>query len=228
MNLPPPADDALREDGQASYSRAEAASKIGHAERAVVSAQLGRPARGDIAVAHRCIYGLPTVVRVSPRLEDGTPFPTVFWLVCPLARRRVGRMESEGSMTAVNQRLARDSTLAAGYEAAAERYIAFRDRIDAPLPGTPAAGGMPTYVKCLHVQVAHFLATGDNPVGAGTYHELAPMPCPGPCVDEQILAAAYGSLPPPSAFPGGWTAAAPPQERPRPSQRGTSAPQAGA
>lgn len=184
-----------------------------------MSVQLGRPARGDIAVVHRCVYGLPTVVRVAPRLEDGSPFPTVFWLVCPLARRHVGRMESEGAMAGVNDRLASDGRLAAAYEAAAERFIAFRDGLDGPLPGGPGAGGMPTYVKCLHVQLAHFLATGDNPVGALTYGELTPMPCPGPCVEEERLAAAYPSLPPPAAVDGAWEAAAPPEERPRPGQR---------
>lgn len=189
-------------------------------ERAVVSAQLGRPARGNNAVVHRCVYGLPTVVRVAPRLEDGTPFPTVFWLVCPLARRHVGRMEAEGTLVDMKGRLASDPSLAAEYAAAAERYVAFRDHLDGPLPGDPVAGGMPTYVKCLHVQLAHFLATGDNPVGAWTYGELAPMPCPGPCVDEEALAAAYGTLPPADALPGAWEAAAPPDERPRPAPRG--------
>ncbi|MDQ4130439.1 MAG: DUF501 domain-containing protein, partial [Actinomycetota bacterium] len=166
-----------------------------------------------------CVYGLPAVVRVAPRLEDGTPFPTVFWLVCPLARRLVGRMESEGKMAAVNDLLASDATLAAEYEAVAERYVAFRDRLGQPLPGNPTAGGMPTYVKCLHVQLAHFLATGDNPIGAWAHGELAPMPCPGPCVEEDVLAGAYASLPPPAAVPGAWEAAAPPDERPRPSPR---------
>ncbi len=219
----PPADDALRVDAHASYARAAAAPAMEDAERAVVSAQLGRPARGDNAVVHRCVYGLPTVVRVAPRLEDGTPFPTVFWLVCPLARRHVGRMESEGTMMAVKGRLAADATLAAEYEAATERYVAFRDRLDGPLPGNPAAGGMPTSVKCLHVQLAHFLATGDNPVGAWTYEELVPMPCPGPCVREDVLAAAYAPLPPPDAVPGAWEAAAPTGERPRPAHRGATA-----
>lgn len=223
MTLRPPADDALRADPEASYVRAAAAATLDDAERAVVSAQLGRPARGDNAVVHRCVYGLPTTVRVAPRLEDGTPFPTVFWLVCPLARRHVGRMEAEGKMVAVNTRLATDAALTAEYAAAAERYVAFRDRLDEPLPGDPAAGGMPTYVKCLHVQLAHFLATGDNPVGAWTYAELVPMPCPGPCVDEDVLAAAYVSLPPDGAVPGAWEVAAPPDERPRPAPRGADA-----
>lgn len=182
-------------------------------ERQVVAAQLGRPARGENAVAHRCVYGLPTVVRVGPRLDDGTPFPTVFWLSCPLAVRHVGRLEAEGQMRQLNDRLDEDADVAAAYREAAERYVAFRDDLGAPLPGDPVAGGMPDHVKCLHVHLAHTLATGDNPVGRWTYEAIAPMPCPGPCVDEHILDQAYGGLPP-GADPAAWEAAAPPAQRP--------------
>jgi uncharacterized protein len=184
------------------------------AERAAVSAQLGRPARGRNAVVHRCVYGLPTVVRVAPRLEDGSPFPTVFWLTCPLARRHVGRLEAEGAMEGMNDRLDGDSDLARAYAAAHDRYVAVRDRLGDRLPGDPSAGGMPGHVKCLHTQLAHTLATGDNPVGRWTYEAITPMPCSGPCVDESILRAAYGSLPPPGAVPGAWQGAAPRDQRP--------------
>lgn len=159
------------------------------------------------------MYGLPTVVRVAPRLDGGTPFPTVFWLACPLARRHVGALEADGRMGEVNARLDAEPDLAAAYRTAHERYVAFRDALGGPLPGDPGAGGMPGHVKCLHVHLAHHLATGDNPVGAWTYEEVAPMPCPGPCVDEATLAAAYGDLPP-GADPLAWAQAAPPAERP--------------
>lgn len=181
----------------------------------MISAQLGRPARGDNAVVHRCVYGLPGVVRVGPWLEDGTPFPTTFWLTCPLAVRHVGRLEAEGEMRAVNARLGEDPELAADYAAAHERYVGFRERLGPPLPeGVGSAGGMPTHVKCLHVHLAHHLATGDNPVGAYTHGRVAPMPCPGPCVEEDLLAEAYGPGTPPDASEEAWERAAPPAERP--------------
>lgn len=183
-------------------------------ERAVVSSQIGRPARGRNAVVHRCAYGLPTVVRVAPRLEDGTPFPTVFWLTCPLARRHVGRLEAEGEMAAVNERLAADASFSREYAGSHGHYVAFRDSLDAPLPGDPGAGGMPAYVKCLHVQLAHTLATGDNPVGRWTFDRITPMPCSGPCVDEATLERAYGREGPPETVPGALEQAAPPADRP--------------
>jgi hypothetical protein len=51
----------------------------------VVAEQLGRPPRGLRGVAHRCPCGCPDVVETAPRLEDGTPFPTLFYLTCPRA-----------------------------------------------------------------------------------------------------------------------------------------------
>ena len=179
--------DAVQRDPEAGYSAAAAAPSADDATVAVLSAQLGRPARGRPAVVHRCGHGLPTVVRVDPRLEDGTPFPTTFWLACPLLRSAVGRMEADHEMVRLNARLAEDEAMRTGYATAGARYVAFRDALgspDAPLDGAPTAGGMPTRVKCLHVHLAHHLATGDNPVGAHVADALLPMACDAPCVGD--------------------------------------------
>ncbi|MFP5308741.1 MAG: DUF501 domain-containing protein [Actinomycetes bacterium] len=180
-----PEPDAVRVDPAASYEAAARAPEVTDTERAVVSAQLGRPARGRTAVVDRCAFGLPTTVRVHPRLDDGTPFPTVFWSTCPLLNRTIGTLEGEHVMVEVNDALASDPDLAAGYAAASERYVAFRDELGGPLPGNPSAGGMPGHVKCLHVAAGHTLATGDNPVGHDTLERITPLACPGPCVSEQ-------------------------------------------
>jgi uncharacterized protein len=182
----------VRVEEHASYERALAAPAVDERERAVISAQLGRPARGDPAVVHRCAFGLPTVVRVDPRLEDGTPFPTTFWLSCPVMRSRVGTLEADHAMVGLNERLEREPELADEYAAAHERYVAFRDRLGDPLPGSPGAGGMPGHIKCLHVHAAHHLATGDNPVGAWTVEHATPAPCRGPCADEDDIEAWRG------------------------------------
>ncbi|MTV25928.1 DUF501 domain-containing protein [Nitriliruptoraceae bacterium ZYF776] len=158
-----------------------------------MSAQLGRPARGGTAVVHRCRYGLPTVVRVAPHLDDGTPFPTTFWLTCPVLRSRIGTLEAEQSMVGLNDRLADDPSFAAAYAAGHERYVAFRDELGGPLRGDPGAGGMPGHIKCLHVHAAHTLATGDNPVGAWTVDAATPAPCDGPCVDVEAVTAEAGT-----------------------------------
>ena len=62
------------------------------------AAQLGRTPRGTRAVAHRCPCGLPDVVETTPRLADGTPFPTLFYLTCPRATAACSRLESAGVM----------------------------------------------------------------------------------------------------------------------------------
>ena len=182
-----PEPDAVRVDPDASYERAAAAPPVDDRGRALISAQIGRPARGDPAVVHRCEFGLPTVVRVDPRLEDGTPFPTTFWLACPVLRSRVGTLEADHAMVGLNERLEQEPEFAGRYAQAHERYVAFRDDLDEPLPGAPGAGGMPGHIKCLHVHAAHHLATGDNPVGEWTVEHATPAPCRGPCVDEDDL-----------------------------------------
>lgn len=177
----------MRRDADASYAGAAAVPVVTARERAIVSSQLGRPARGESAIVHRCQFGLPTVVRVAPHLEDGTPFPTVFWQTCPLLRSDIGRLEADHAMVGLNQRLEDDAGLAADYAAAHERYVAFRDELGGPLQDDPGAGGMPGYVKCLHVHVGHELATGDNPMGAWALDQILPLPCPGPCVSEDDI-----------------------------------------
>ena len=179
-----PLADAVVRDSNASYAQAAAAPPVNEQGRAVISAQLGRPARGSPAVVHTCRFGLPTVVRVDPRLEDGTPFPTTFWLTCPVLRSRIGTLEADRAMVGLNQRLQEEPDLAEAYAAGHERYVSFRDHLGDPLPGNPGVGGMPDHIKCLHVQAAHHLATGDNPIGEWTVDHATPAPCPAPCVSD--------------------------------------------
>ncbi|MDQ0787421.1 DUF501 domain-containing protein [Streptomyces sp. B3I8] len=128
--------------------------------------QLGRPPRGLRAIAHRCPCGQPDVVETAPRLPDGTPFPTLYYLTCPRANSAIGTLEADGVMKEMTERLAEDPELAAAYRAAHEDYLRRRDEIE-ELKGFPSAGGMPDRVKCLHVLVAHALAAGPgvNPLG---------------------------------------------------------------
>ena len=164
------------------------------ADVAAVRAQLGRPPRGLRAVAHRCPCGNPDVVETSPRLEDGTPFPTLYYLTCPRAASAIGTLEADGVMRQMTARLAEDPELAAGYRAAHEDYLARRDAIEV-LEGFPSAGGMPERVKCLHVLAAHALAAGPgvNPLGDETLAMLPDWWAKGPCVDRASLPGAAGN-----------------------------------
>ena len=155
---------------------------ISDADRAAVAAQLGRTPRGLRAVAHRCSCGLPDVVETQPRLEDGTPFPTLYYLTCPRAASVVSTLEADGVMADMTARLGEDEGLAAAYEAAHSDYLARRDALGV-LPGRVSAGGMPVRVKCLHVLVAHELAVpGANPFGREALDAVRDWGAGGPCV----------------------------------------------
>ncbi|HLT12224.1 MAG TPA: DUF501 domain-containing protein [Micromonosporaceae bacterium] len=154
-------------------------------DRRAVAKQLGREPRGARAVAHRCPCGLPDVVETAPRLPDGTPFPTLYYLTCPRAVAAVSSLESAGLMREQNARLAADPELAARYRRAHEQYLARREELGSvPEIAGVSAGGMPTRVKCLHVHVAHTLAVGEgvNPFGDETLARIGEWWRAGPCV----------------------------------------------
>lgn len=155
-------------------------------DRDAVLAQLGRPPRGQWQVARRCGCGLPQVIETSPRLDDSTPFPTMWWLTCRALAKAVGRLEAGGWMAAINERLASDGAFAGALAAATASYVARRDA-GQPLPGAerghPGGGGTPGgRVKCLHAHTAHQLVSGDNPVGGAVLEELSWVDPATPCV----------------------------------------------
>lgn len=156
-------------------------------DREVVAEQLGRAPRAIRSVAHRCPCGNPDVIETSPRLPDGTPFPTLYYLTCPKAASAIGTLESSGLMNEMTERLKDDSQLAAVYQAAHEAYLQRRESHGqvAEIEGI-SAGGMPTRVKCLHVLVAHSLAagTGVNPLGDEALAQLPDWWADGPCVSS--------------------------------------------
>ncbi|ROS75043.1 hypothetical protein EDF24_2484 [Curtobacterium sp. PhB130] len=133
----------------------------------VVSAQLGRPARDVVGIAARCVCGNPTVVATKPRLSNGTPFPTLYYLCHPAATAAVSTLEATGVMPELAALLDAPDT-AERYRAAHEAYLADRESIEHvdEIDGI-SAGGMPVRVKCLHALVGHSLAAGPgvNPIG---------------------------------------------------------------
>ncbi|GGQ65624.1 DUF501 domain-containing protein [Couchioplanes azureus] len=151
----------------------------------IVAEQLGRRPRGTRAVAHRCPCGNPDVVETEPRLDDGTPFPTMFYLTCPRATAACSRLESAGVMREMQDRLAADPELAKRYQAAHEDYLARREAArHVPEIAKVSAGGMPDRVKCLHVHLGHALAAGPgvNPFGDEVRAAVGAWWSGGPCV----------------------------------------------
>ena len=135
---------------------------------AIVSAQLGRPARDVIGIPARCVCGAPTVVATNPRLGDGTPFPTLYYLTHPAATAAMSDLEATHVMVEFGQLLDENEDVRAQYARAHEQFVADRESILVvdELVGI-SAGGMPTRVKCLHALAGHALAAGPgvNPIG---------------------------------------------------------------
>jgi uncharacterized protein len=154
----------------------------------IVSAQLGRPARDVIGIPARCVCGAPTVVATAPRLENGTPFPTLYYLTHPAATASVSRLEANGVMAEYQATLATDSELANAYRAAHDAYLADRDAIAVvdEIAGI-SAGGMPTRVKCLHALVGHSLSVGAgiNPFGDRALRECDWSPEQCACAPDE-------------------------------------------
>ena len=158
------------------------------ADEAVIEAQLGRPPRAIHDIGHRCPCGNPDVVATEPRLDDGTPFPTTFYLTCPRAASLIGTLEASGLMKEMSDRLESDPELAAGYRRAHESYLAFRESIgEVPEIAGVSAGGMPHRVKCLHVLAGQALAQGRgvNPLGDEVLDLLGEFWASGPCVSVE-------------------------------------------
>lgn len=155
-------------------------------DEAAIEAQLGRPPRSIHAIGHRCPCGNPDVVATEPRLDDGTPFPTTFYLTCPRAASMIGTLEASGLMKEMTERLEQDPELAAAYRGAHEAYLTYREAIaDVPEIHGVSAGGMPTRVKCLHVLAGQALAQGRgvNPLGDEVLDLLGDFWAAGPCVE---------------------------------------------
>ncbi|WP_040420826.1 DUF501 domain-containing protein [Corynebacterium timonense] len=132
-----------------------------------VAQQLGRVPRGALAIAYRTPDGQPAVVTTAPRLDDGTPFPTLYYLTDPRLTAEASRLEVAQVMKWMESRLATDEALQEDYRAAHEHYLATRNAIG-DLGTDFSGGGMPDRVKCLHVLIAYALAEGPQRVRLGT------------------------------------------------------------
>lgn len=140
---------------------------VSETDLAVLRAQLGRPARGVVGIAARCVCGNPTVAATAPRLADGTPFPTFYYLTHPGATAAMSGLEATQVMRTLSDGLS-DPEVAVAYQRAHVAYLADRSQFgDVEEIDGISAGGMPSRVKCLHALAAHALAAGPgvNPVG---------------------------------------------------------------
>jgi len=142
---------------------------------AVVREQLGRDPTTPFTVVARCTGGHPLVIRNAPVDAAGDPFPTTYWLTCPDASRAVSRVEADGAIGRLNERMARDAGFRSAIEAAHEAYAADRGADLAAAREWGGVAGTRMGIKCLHAHYAHHLAGGEDPVGRWVAERVEPI-----------------------------------------------------
>lgn len=140
---------------------------VSEVQLAAVAEQLGREPRGVVEISYTTPDGQPAVVKTRPRLEDGTPFPTLYYLTEPRLTAEASRLEVAHVMKWMQERLAQDEELQEDYRQAHEHFLAERNKME-DLGTEFSGGGMPDRVKCLHVLMAYALAEGPDRVRFGT------------------------------------------------------------
>lgn len=140
-------------------------------DRRRVAELLGREPAGEFEVVVRDDTGDPVVIRNVPLLDDGTPMPTLYWLVGRQQTLEVSRLESRGGVRQAEMEVDPEAVIAAHERYAAERDLAIDPSHEGPRP-SGGVGGTRKGVKCLHAHYAWFLAGGDDPVGRWVHEQL--------------------------------------------------------
>lgn len=154
-------------------------------DRRIIGWQIRREPRNLYGVARRCKKQCPKVIINHPLSRKKTPadiFPTVFWLTCPKAVQRIGRIEDQGNIQRIQHHITNNFMLARNMRDAHQEYIFIRRSLveSSTLNRVRISekkvlknlerlgiGGVADIkgIKCLHAHYAHYLATGNNPVG---------------------------------------------------------------
>jgi hypothetical protein len=114
--------------------------------------------------------GSPVVIENEPHLRDGTPMPTLFWLVDRELHEAVSRLEGSGGVHRFEELVDPDHLQRAHDEYARQRSTATVQ--ENTVRATGGVGGTRVGVKCLHAHLANYLAGADDPVGALVAHEV--------------------------------------------------------
>lgn len=163
----------------------------------IIQQQLGRTPRGLVGIGARCACGAPAVTITQPRLPEGSPFPTLFYLTLPSVVYGMSRLEAEGFMTQLNKRLVEDHDFAAAHELAHRSYIERRNLLGSvPEIDGISAGGMPERVKCLHALAGYAMSVGEGvcPAGDAALAAMGWDPAVCLCKDSAALSESDGKI----------------------------------
>tara|TARA_B100000287_G_scaffold414237_1_gene446595 strand:+ start:4933 stop:5454 length:522 start_codon:yes stop_codon:yes gene_type:complete len=154
----------------------------------IVEVQLNRSLRSNVEVVSRCHFDLPAVIKVPSNLDDGTPFPTSYWLTCPMYNKKVGSLESHGLIKELDKQLNENEDLRKLWSDRQRSYEEERNkrRKNKKEEITPkgGVGGATESIKCLHAHLADELATNKNYIGKIVLESVGGFNCEEPCIDE--------------------------------------------
>ena len=157
-------------------------------EKRIVEVQLDRSLRSDVEVVSSCHFNLPAVIKVPSNLDDGTPFPTSYWLTCPMYNKKVGSLESQGLIKELDKQLNENEDLKKLWSGRQRSYEEERNKAkkknEEEIIPTGGVGGTNESIKCLHAHLADELATGKNHIGKIVIESVGGFNCDEPCIDE--------------------------------------------
>ena len=155
-------------------------------EKQTVEIQLNRKVRSNINVVAKCHFDLPVVVDVPKNLDDGTPFPTMYWLTCPMYVKKVSTLESNGMVKDLDNQLVDNKKLNKLWRKRQKSYENERNKKYKNLSNTISpiggVGGTTKSIKCLHSHLADELVSGENVIGKVVLESVGGCNCIEPCV----------------------------------------------
>ena len=159
-------------------------------DKQIVELQIGRKLRSESKIKSKCHFNLPTVIEVPPNLDDGTPFPTTFWLTCPMYNKKIGSLESNGMIKDLDEQIENNSALKDKWEERQKSYANYREKMHVkknPIKPHGGVGGATNSIKCLHAHTADELATNQNVIGKIVIESLGSFNCKNPCYNTDTL-----------------------------------------
>ncbi len=155
-------------------------------EKQTVEIQLNRKVRSNVNVVAKCHFDLPVVVDVPKNLDDGTPFPTMYWLTCPMYVKKVSTLESNGMVKDLDKQLVDNKKLNKLWRKRQKSYENERNKKYKNLTNTISpiggVGGTTKSIKCLHSHLADELVSGENVIGKVVLESVGGCNCIEPCV----------------------------------------------
>jgi len=156
----------------------------------IVEQQIDRKLRIDSEVSCRCHLNIPAVIKVPPKLEDGTPFPTTYWLTCPMYNKKIGSLESQGLIKELDKEIINNPDLKKQWKSRQISYEQEREKLETEDIGPKASGGVggaKESIKCLHSHTADELSTGMNIIGKIVIESIGGFNCEEACIDIKTL-----------------------------------------